>query len=66
MSNSNPGCLGLLLGWSSAKGQVENSKSTKDDGHEGNIHSGPGGYEGMGYEGGYAADYFATDEHDEQ
>lgn len=23
------------------------------------IHSGPGGYEGMGYSGGYAADYFA-------
>ena len=24
---------------------------------EGDIHSGPGGYEGMGYSGGYAADY---------
>jgi hypothetical protein len=26
---------------------------------EGDIHSGPGGYEGMGYSGGYAADYRA-------
>lgn len=24
---------------------------------EGDIHSGPGGYEGMGYSGGYAADH---------
>lgn len=29
---------------------------------EGDIHSGPGGYEGMGYSGGYAAKYFADDE----
>ena len=28
---------------------------------EGDIHSGPGGYEGMGYSGGYAAKYFASD-----
>ena len=26
---------------------------------EGEIHSGPGGYEGMGYSGGYAAEYLA-------
>jgi hypothetical protein len=26
---------------------------------EGDIHSGPGGYEGMGYSGGYAAEYRA-------
>ncbi len=32
---------------------------------EGDIHSGPGGYEGMGYSGGYAADYFGGDEGDE-
>ena len=24
---------------------------------EGDVHSGPGGYEGMGYAGGYAAEY---------
>ena len=29
---------------------------------EGDIHSGPGGYEGMGYSGGYAADYFSKDD----
>jgi hypothetical protein len=32
---------------------------------EGDIHSGPGGYEGMGYSGGYAADYFAEQSADE-
>ena len=29
---------------------------------EGDIHSGPGGYEGMGYSGGYAADHFSDHE----
>ena len=29
---------------------------------EGDIHSGPGGYEGMGYTGGYAAEYLEKDE----
>ncbi len=29
---------------------------------EGDIHSGPGGYEGMGYAGGYAAGYLEKDE----
>jgi hypothetical protein len=33
-------------------------------GEEGNYHSGPGGYEGMGYaDGGYAADYRAEQEY---
>lgn len=49
------GCLGFLFGW------VDNSPSTsttQDSGmSEGDIHSGPGGYEGMGYSGGYAAEY---------
>jgi hypothetical protein len=40
--------------------EVENSGMS-----EGDIHSGPGGYEGMGYSGGYAANYFADDESDE-
>ncbi|MEY2737023.1 MAG: hypothetical protein RL683_141 [Actinomycetota bacterium] len=38
----------------------DEEKDFDDDGSgmsEGDIHSGPGGYEGMGYEGGYAADY---------
>ena len=33
---------------------------------EGDVHSGPGGYEGMGYQGGYAADYFSEDDEDEE
>ena len=32
---------------------------------EGDIHSGPGGYEGMGYSGGYAADHFGNQDFDE-
>jgi hypothetical protein len=32
---------------------------------EGDIHSGPGGYEGMSYSGGYAAKYLADDEADD-
>jgi hypothetical protein len=38
----------------------DDEKDFDEDGNgmsEGDIHSGPGGYEGMGYEGGYAADY---------
>ena len=33
---------------------------------EGDIHSGPGGYEGMGYEGGYAADYREEKDQDDE
>lgn len=35
---------------------------------EGDVHSGPGGYEGMGYSGGYAADYYddADDEESDE
>lgn len=34
---------------------------------EGDIHSGPGGYEGMGYSGGYAAEYLGEgDDEDEK
>lgn len=29
---------------------------------EGDVHSGPGGYEGMSYVGGYAADYLESEE----
>lgn len=29
--------------------------------NEGYVHSGPGGYEGMGYSGGYAADYLSEE-----
>lgn len=40
-----------------------------DDGSgmtEGDIHSGPGGYEGMGYSGGYAADYLNNDDDEKE
>ena len=33
---------------------------------EGDIHSGPGGYEGMGYSGGYAAEHFGKDDNEEK
>ena len=33
---------------------------------EGDVHSGPGGYEGMGYQGGYAAEYFGKDDKDDE
>lgn len=32
-------------------------------GEESNYHSGPAGYEGMGYSGGYAAEYRAEQEY---
>ena len=32
---------------------------------EGDVHSGPGGYEGMGYSGGYAAEYLEKEEDEE-
>lgn len=60
MNLGNKGCLTFLFGFGGASaggnttGTVEPSAS-----EEGNYHSGPGGYEGMGYSGGYAADYRA-------
>ncbi|MFM1786416.1 MAG: hypothetical protein RL228_366 [Actinomycetota bacterium] len=63
-NNENYGCLALLFG-------LRNSKSDPTRGEiqtmtEGDIHSGPGGYEGMGYSGGYAEDYFEqSGEHSE-
>ena len=43
---------------------VKTSDWRDSDMGEGEIHAGPGGYEGMGYSGGYAADYFdESDEH---
>ena len=70
------GCLAALFGTglngpasgSSAGGRASSPKSDVDGGgmSEGDVHSGPGGYEGMGYSGGYAADYRAEKkaEHD--
>jgi hypothetical protein len=33
---------------------------------EGDVHSGPGGYEGMGYQGGYASEYFSDEENEDE
>ncbi len=62
-------CLGALFGfgWKPTPPihTVEREDPSADLGEsdmsEGAIHSGPGGYEGMGYSGGYAAEYFADD-----
>ncbi|WP_138275918.1 hypothetical protein [Rhodoluna limnophila] len=69
MSEKPMGCLAVLFGVGANRPNPAPpaSKSTgpTDGGmSEGDIHSGPGGYEGMGYSGGYAADYF--DEGDER
>ena len=63
MTNEPRGCLAFLFGFgggarSSGTGAVDPSA-----GEEGNYHSGPGGYEGMGYSGGYAAEYRAEQEY---
>ena len=58
------GCLAALFGIGlngPASGRTTPQQSDADGGGmtEGDVHSGPGGYEGMGYSGGYAADYRA-------
>jgi len=71
MNNSDQqplGCLAFLFGVranpeAGGRGPVAGNDS---DMGEGEIHSGPGGYEGMGYSGGYAADYFDDDEGEER
>lgn len=60
------GCLALLFGIGSSGSPKQTPKGNSpdyklEDSHEGNVHSGPGGYEGMGYSGGYAADYFSDE-----
>jgi|DEB19_MinimDraft_2_1074335.scaffolds.fasta_scaffold12642_2 hypothetical protein len=59
------GCLAALFGIGlNAPASGDNSRPTNGGPNsggmtEGDVHSGPGGYEGMGYSGGYAADYRA-------
>lgn len=58
------GCLALLFGVGGGSSPKQTPKGNSPDyklegSHEGNVHSGPGGYEGMGYSGGYAADYLS-------
>lgn len=48
----------MLFGFTqgpASRGATSDSNEAPTEG--GNAHSGPGGYEGMGYLGGYAADY---------
>ena len=52
------GCLAALFGIGVRPRASRPAVEVDDSGMgEGEIHSGPGGYEGMGYSGGYAADY---------
>lgn len=61
LQSNKPGCLGFLFGFGNTN-LSEPTKRLSDGGqHEGNVHSGPGGYEGMSYEGGYAAEYLDED-----
>lgn len=54
------GCLAALFGIGVQPRGSRQPVQVDDSGmSEGDIHSGPGGYEGMGYAGGYAADYLA-------
>jgi hypothetical protein len=57
------GCLAALFGIGvRPSGSVRPAAAEEFDisgMSEGDIHSGPGGYEGMGYSGGYAAEYRA-------
>jgi hypothetical protein len=60
VKNNNLGCLAFLFGL--RQDSTANSRASQPKGspsEEGNFHSGPGGYEGMGYSGGYAAEYRA-------
>lgn len=64
MDTEPRGCLALLFGFG-VKASGGPSAPQGPGAGEGNIHSGPGGYEDASYEGGYAADYFGgeNDEH---
>jgi hypothetical protein len=54
------GCLAALFGIGLNPSASRPAAPVDDTGMgEGEIHSGPGGYEGMGYSGGYAAEYRA-------
>lgn len=51
------GCLAALFGIYDKPETTTRSRLPVSRMNEGDIHSGPGGYEGMGYQGGYAHDY---------
>jgi hypothetical protein len=57
------GCLAALFGIGLNSSDPRSVAPNDDyDMGEGEIHSGPGGYEGMGYTGGYAAKYLARND----
>lgn len=62
---SKAGCLGFLFGFGVTDSKKDGVRKPDEGSHEGNIHSGPGGYEGMGYQDGYAADYLNQDSDDD-
>jgi hypothetical protein len=64
-SGSEPrGCLAFLFGFGGGSVAGPRAGVGPSGAEEGNYHSGPGGYEGMGYaDGGYAADYRAEQEY---
>jgi len=58
------GCLAFLFGFGGGSAAGPRTDVGPSGSEEGNYHSGPGGYEGMGYaDGGYAADYRAEQEY---
>ena len=63
MTNEPRGCLAFLFGFGgNTRPNGTGAIGTAGE-DEGNVHSSPGGYEGMGYEGGYAAEYLAEQEY---
>jgi hypothetical protein len=64
ISREPRGCLAFLFGFgSAAAGGKAGASPNPPPSEEGNYHSGPGGYEGMGYSGGYAAEYRAEQQY---
>jgi hypothetical protein len=61
MNDQPKGCLAFLFGYR-APAQSSGLNNHISDDHEGDVHSGPGGYEDGSYKGGYAADYYADDD----
>ena len=63
MTNEPRGCLAFLFGFGGNARSIGPNAIDASGETEGNVHSGPGGYEGMGYSGGYAAEYRAEQEY---
>ena len=49
MTNEPRGCLAFLFGFGGTSRPTGAGSADPSSGEEGNYHSGPGGYEGMGY-----------------